>query len=130
MRLRGVTVDDLIGKPFLRGGRGPDAYDCAGLVVEVMRRRGINLTIPDTPAAESDQLTAMRAILATQWVDVPRAFAGCVVFFKPQHVAVMLSPTRFIHVAEDVGQVCIERLEGAIWPRRFVGFYEYGGPKR
>lgn len=130
MRPCGLNVDNLIGKPYARGGRGPDAYDCAGLVVEVMRRRGIKLSIPETPEAECDQLAAMRAILAAQWVDVPRAFAGCIVFFRSNHVAVMLSPTKFIHVAEDVGQVCIERLEGAIWPRRFVGFYEYGGAKR
>lgn len=126
------SVADLIGKPYVRGGRGPDAYDCAGLVVEVMRRRGIDLRIPETPEAEDAQRHAMREILSAQWVDVPRAFPGCLVFFKgtPGHVAVMLSPYVFVHVAEGVGQVCVERLEGPVWPRCFGGFYEYGGPAR
>lgn len=120
---------DLIGKPFLRGGRGPDSYDCAGLVVEVLRRRGIDLVIPDTPVDKGDQLTSMREILAAKWIPVPRAFPGCLVYFKglPGHVGVMLSAFSFIHVADAVGQVCIERLEGSVWPRRFDGFYEYGG---
>lgn len=125
-----MTVDDLIGKPFQRGGRGPDAYDCAGLVVEVMRRRGIVLEIPGTPEAEHDQHVAMRQILNVQWVGIEQPRPGCLVYFKPGHVAVMLTRTAFVHVAEDVGQVCIERLDGPIWPRRFDGFYEYGGPKQ
>ena len=127
-----MRIDDLIGKPYRKGGRGPEDYDCAGLVVEVLRRRGIELAIPETPDAEADQLTAMRQILNAQWEAIERARPGCLVFFRgvPGHVAVMLNATRFIHVAEDVGQVCIERLEGPIWPRRFAGFYEYGGPAK
>jgi probable lipoprotein NlpC len=124
-------ISDLIGKPFLRGGRGPGAYDCAGLVVEVLRRQGINLAIPATPADIVDQLDSMRGILRAQWIEVPRAVPGCLVYFKglPGHVGVMLSAIKFIHVADAVDQVCIERLEGPIWPRRFAGFYEYGGPR-
>jgi cell wall-associated NlpC family hydrolase len=120
-------IDDLIGKPFQRGGRGPDGYDCAGLVVEVLRRRNIHLSIPDTPESNHDQLVSMREILRAKWIDIPRAWPGCVVYFKPAHVGIMLTRTNFLHVAEDVGQVCIERLEGPTWPRRFAGFYEYGG---
>jgi len=125
-----MRIDDLIGRPYKRGGRGPESYDCAGLVVEVLRRRGIDLKIPETPEAEADQLAAMQAILRAQWVGIERPLPGCLVFFRgvPGHVAVMLNATRFIHVAEDVGQVCLERLEGPVWPRRFVGYYEYGGP--
>jgi cell wall-associated NlpC family hydrolase len=121
------AVVDLIGKPYARGGRGPDTYDCAGLVVEILRRRGISLAIPETPESNADQLASMREILHARWTDVPRAVPGCLVYFKglPGHVGIMLSSYDFIHVAEDVAQVCIERLEGPIWPRRFAGFYAY-----
>jgi len=39
-----MTIDytDLIGKPWVWGARGPDAYDCFGLLKEVMRRLGID----------------------------------------------------------------------------------------
>jgi cell wall-associated NlpC family hydrolase len=42
-----VPVDDLIGTPFVRGGRQPGvALDCLGLVLEVARRRGIPAVDP------------------------------------------------------------------------------------
>jgi cell wall-associated NlpC family hydrolase len=124
-----IYVADLTGKPFLLGGRGPESYDCAGLVVEVLRRQGIDLSIPSTPGSRDDQFTSMREILATNWIPIPRAVPGCLVYFKglPGHVGVMLTAFTFIHVADAVDQVCIERLEGSVWPRRFAGFYEYGG---
>lgn len=123
------VVTDLIGKPFAVGGRGLASYDCAGLVVEMMRRRGIVLDIPETPDDRLSQHAAMLHILNARWIDIQTSKPGCVVFFRPNHVGVMLSPYNFIHCAEDVGQVCIDRLEGPIWPRRLVGFYEYGGPR-
>ena len=36
-----VDLNDLIGKPFQRGARGPDKYDCQSLTAEVFRRFGI-----------------------------------------------------------------------------------------
>ena len=49
-----VAVDDLIGKPYEGGGRGPDSYDCYGLVVEVesrMGRRVPDVGVPSTRAS-------------------------------------------------------------------------------
>jgi hypothetical protein len=42
--------NDLIGRPFVRGGRGPHAFDCWGLVLEVRRRLGLALP-PDFASA-------------------------------------------------------------------------------
>jgi len=50
------SVQDLIGKPYQRGARGPDAYDCWGLCVEVYRRGGIDL-----PDFREDHMTHERA---------------------------------------------------------------------
>jgi cell wall-associated NlpC family hydrolase len=124
-----MTFQELIGMPYARGGRGPDTYDCAGLVVEMMRRRGIILAIPETPEAKDDQIHSMREILSAQWIEVPKAFPGCVVAFRGGHVGVMVSQFKFIHTGSEVGQVCIERLEGPVWPKQKLGFYEYGGPQ-
>ena len=49
-------VNDLIGRPYVRGARGPDAFDCWGLVVELARRAGRDL--PDWAA---DGLTRPQA---------------------------------------------------------------------
>lgn len=35
-----INVDDLIGKAWEKNGRGPETYDCYGLVEEVERRFG------------------------------------------------------------------------------------------
>lgn len=124
-----MTIDDLIGKPYKIGARGPDAYDCAGLVVELLRRRNIHLGIPDTPTTGDAQLLVMTRILRTRWVDVEQPYRGCVVLFDGGHVGVMLDLYRFIHCAADVGQVCIERIDSPLWRKRFMGYYEYAGSR-
>lgn len=35
-----VRYLDLVGKPYKVGARGPDAYDCMGVALEVLRRLG------------------------------------------------------------------------------------------
>jgi cell wall-associated NlpC family hydrolase len=52
-----TPINDLIGKPFVMGARGPDAYDCWGLVREVMQRMRPGLALPDWA---SDQMTRQR----------------------------------------------------------------------
>jgi cell wall-associated NlpC family hydrolase len=50
-----------IGKPYLFGGTGPDAFDCSGLVMMAYRSAGVNIartsqrqwtTLPKVPAAK------------------------------------------------------------------------------
>jgi cell wall-associated NlpC family hydrolase len=124
-----VTVDDLVGKPYKLGGRGPDWFDCAGLVVELMRRRGVPIRVPETVDSRARNLIAMQAILASRWTGVEEPFRGCLVFLGSDHVGVMLNRRQFIHAAEDIGQVCIEYLDNGIWRRKFGGFYEYLGER-
>lgn len=38
-----VDVSDLLGKKYSDHGRGPDTFDCYGLVIEVQRRYGNEL---------------------------------------------------------------------------------------
>lgn len=122
-----MIIDDLIGKSYKLGGRGPDAYDCAGLVVELLRRRNIPMRIPETTDNRARNYIAMQTILAARWIGVSQPFRGCLVFLKPDHVGVMVNRLQFVHAAEDVGQVCIEYLDSGIWRSRFDGFYEYVG---
>ena len=49
-------VSEYIGKKYEFGGRGPDAFDCWGLVMDVFKRRGIDL--PDW-TADSDTTRAI-----------------------------------------------------------------------
>ena len=40
-----LYIDDLLGKPYKEGARGPDYYNCYGLAIEVAKRMGH--TVPD-----------------------------------------------------------------------------------
>jgi cell wall-associated NlpC family hydrolase len=82
---------DQIGKPYLWGGTGPDAYDCSGLVMEAYAAAGV--TIPRTSQE--------------QWADLPHAGspqAGDLVFFpgedgtreSPGHVGMVLASNSMI----------------------------------
>lgn len=58
-----MNINDFIGLPYREGARGPDAYDCYGLVAAVLRAaRGWEL--PDWYAAASGPQAASRAISA------------------------------------------------------------------
>ncbi len=121
---------DLLGVPFKRGGRGPDAYDCYGLVMEIYRRRR-QIELPDfvTPLSQGRIATVMREN-AWRWKAVePRP--EVLVFFRidglASHVGYALENDRFIHVWEQSGGVVIERLRIGDWKNRIVGFYDYVG---
>jgi cell wall-associated NlpC family hydrolase len=54
-------AESQIGKPYLFGGTGPDAFDCSGLVMMAYRSAGVNIartsqqqwkTLPHVPAAK------------------------------------------------------------------------------
>lgn len=58
-----MTLDDFVGLPYREGARGPDEYDCYGLVAAVFRAvRGVEL--PDWYQPAPGQRGASRAISA------------------------------------------------------------------
>lgn len=104
---------DLIGKPWRHRGRGPDAYDCYGLLREIYRRQGIEL--PDA-GYEADNASCSAALISNlpQWQRC-EIIPGAGLLFRrgaaPQHVGVALDDDRFIHATEDFNQVVISRLD-------------------
>jgi len=80
-----------LGKPYVYGATGPDAFDCSGLVMMAYQAAGI--TIPRTSE--------------DQWADLPHVPSpqpGDLVFFPgadgtwsaPGHVALVISATQMI----------------------------------
>jgi cell wall-associated NlpC family hydrolase len=117
---------DLIGKPFRFGGRGPDEYDCWGLVRECLRRQGLNP--PDYPSAELGTVNAATlAQAAPAWTAVQTPAFGCVVAFRmncgmASHVGIVVGRHQFLHVLEHT-HTCVERLSSPLWRNRITGFY-------
>lgn len=97
-----MNLDHFIGLPYREGARGPDAFDCYGIVAAVLRAaRGVAL--PDWYQAAPGQQGASRAISAalageidggrTERVDNPQDYDIAIVGStrRPHHVGVFVS---------------------------------------
>jgi cell wall-associated NlpC family hydrolase len=103
---------DLLGIPFKRGARGPEAYDCYGLAREMFRRAGV--VVPDfkSPGA-LEEIENLISHECHSWRKVPVGTVGALVTFRVDgagaHVGYMLGGDRFVHCIEPEG-VTTERL--------------------
>lgn len=116
---------DLIGKPYKLSGRGPDSFDCYGLVIEMNRRAGI--IIPDVISIAGHQdIENLINEKKRNWTEC-EIKPGATIIFKIKgygaHVGYVVSPTRFIHTWEGTGGVTVERI--SLWKQRILGVYEY-----
>lgn len=124
---------DLIGKPFQYGGRGPEFYDCYGLVMEMFRRDGIILPDYRSP---SDKVT-IAGIFAhgiQLWESSEQKPGVAVLFRVPfgkrelySHVGYLVSPNQVLHTTELTNGVVCERLD--VMGKRVHGFYRYVGSR-
>lgn len=108
-----MTPDDFVGLPFRVGARGPDAFDCYGIVAEVLRRaRGVAL--PDWYQGAPGQQAASRAVSAALAGEVsegravlvaaPEEFDIAIVggFRRAHHVGIVLQGG-ILHSTEQFG---------------------------
>lgn len=128
-----VDLTDLIGKPYQDGGRGPHAYDCYGLAIEVCRRYGIMLPQYIISADDVALINGI-ATLHQGWIKCdPNGTIPCVMALRfdsryINHVGVYLGKGRFIHIAKDI-RVHISRIDHPLWKDNIAGYYlpEKGG---
>lgn len=122
--------DDLIGKPYKEGARGPEAYDCWGVVMAIYHRLGWPVKNYPISFAVADGRHMDRFIDTeqTRWEKHAQPVPGAVVLFRRAnglycHVGVVIDDKRFIHSEEDVG-VCIDTLNR--WDPFVAGYYTPG----
>lgn len=118
---------DLIGKPFQWGGRGPEAYDCYGLVLEVYRRKGYKL--PDFQSPE-DRRRVLGLVddAKPSFIEVsPEPGAIVLMNLEPYgaHVGLLLPYGRLIHASELTQRVQIDPVR--FWEKRIENYYAYAG---
>jgi cell wall-associated NlpC family hydrolase len=124
-----ADMNDLIGKEFKLGARGPDQFDCYGLSKEVLKRMGKE--IPNYVYAEdvNDQylndLIAKEKLIVADKIDNPEP--GCIVTFSIvrdliTHCGIMLDSDRFIHISRKT-RVVVERIGHPLWKKKVRGFY-------
>jgi cell wall-associated NlpC family hydrolase len=128
-----LSYSDLVGKPYLKGASGPDAFDCYGLVRELARRMGVSVpdyTKPSTWHEIADCIERER----TFWTPCEEG-AGAVALFRIRHlvdgkpvtlathVGMCIGHGRFVHAWKPAGGVVREDIQP--WRRRIVGFYSF-----
>jgi cell wall-associated NlpC family hydrolase len=122
------------GRPFEEKGRGPDAYDCWGLVVDFYRRElGIDLPQLLEGYETTRDLHAIAALAArekSRWspIDEAAALAGDVVEFRilgeEAHVGLVVARGMFLHALRGQG-VVLERWRSVHWSARFLGVFRH-----
>lgn len=116
---------DLIGKPFKWGGRGPDFYDCYGLVEEMSRRIGRSVPDYTSPTVHETiaQLIEKSVPFWTPCEEEPGAVATIRVGRHVAHVGFVLPYGKLLHSWELSGGVTREPIEA--WKNRITGFYKF-----
>lgn len=124
-----MIIEDLIGKQFQDGGRGPDCFDCWGLVKFVYLRE-LGITLPDYTICAFDSAKVDEAIKRDRggWCDLPSPDEGSVMMFSTEptaqdwitHVGLSLGGGQFLHVIRG-HNVSIAKLRNPYWGLRYKG---------
>lgn len=108
---------DYLGKPWLIGGRGPDTFDCWGLVYCIYRDH-YGILLPSYPTITSKNLLAVTKYITngatssdSDWVRLDNPVDGCVVALSKNnrilhHVGIYLTIDKgMVLHATDAGSV-------------------------
>lgn len=120
-------LPDLIGVPFAYGGRGPDRFDCYGLLRHLYRADGIELPDYLSPS-DGPRIAALMMGELRLWERLEKPLAGAALLIRVprgMHCGYYLGNDEFVHTWEASGGVLIER--GSIWQNRIMGYYRYVG---
>ena len=101
-----------VGKPYVFGAAGPDAFDCSGLTMAAWAQAGVSL---------SHSASAQYA--ATSRVDSGSLIPGDLVFFYSDihHVGMYVGNGMFVHAANPTDGVLVESLFSSYWQSVYVG---------
>ncbi len=123
-----LVYADLIGVPFVAGGRGPDGYDCWGVLQAVLHRLDRSPTdFPSNP-------DLLRYALSDEWqpLEASQVEPGDAILLRSSdsrwvwHIGVVVDGCRMLHAREGVG-VCVERFDSPAYARRIAGYYRFRG---
>ena len=128
---------DLIGLPFVTGGRDPSTgLDCAGVVQVVYQRMGVDklphhlFARPYSDAGESAETAPILDAGRGHVERIERAEPGCMVGIRNEsdmpdvvnHVAVVVDRERILHAVPG-HNVRLDRINSKLW--KIEGYYRW-----
>ncbi len=127
-------ASNYIGLDFESKGRGPDKFDCWGLVMSIYYKQ-FNIILPSyidkyTDAGNEKDLGKLILSEKSNWIEVALGFEvlGDVIVLRmkrePMHVGLILARYSFIHVHSGIGSV-VQRYDGVVWENRVIGIYRH-----
>lgn len=130
------NLSDLLGVPFIDGGRDPKSgLDCYGLFSVVCSRFGND--IPDVIVSAFDTLRINEMVNMEKgtWGKMDKPAPGCAILFSTDpnypdlisHLGVYVGGGKFIHTLEKTG-VILSSLEDYYWKNKAKGFYGWISP--
>lgn len=126
-----------IGLPYDRGARGPELFDCWGLIMLVGHRQ-FGLPVPAyegvvwhngrDKAGRDGTAAVVKRESAALWEPVEDEQPGDAVvlrmFGEPLHVGIVAAPGWMLHASEGADSA-LERYDGMAWHARVLGFHRF-----
>ena len=129
------SVYDLLGAPFVNGGRNYSAgLDCWGLVMQAHYiLKGVELPNFDLCAFKFKKVSEkiVQQSMYGKWDKVGGPEKGCLIAIRNHpkyvnHTGICLDDKKFMHTLEKTG-VVVEKIDHPLWKNKFHGFYRYAG---
>jgi cell wall-associated NlpC family hydrolase len=106
------TATQMIGVPYVYGGRTPNGFDCSGLVYYSYQQAGMSV-----PRTSQEQFKAARP------VSLSAAKPGDLLFFrggrKISHVAIYIGNGYFVHAPSSGKTVSVANIKDAYYREHF-----------
>ena len=122
-----------IGKPFKDNARGPNYFDCYGLLYAIYKDI-LNIKLPlfnDEYFTTTNKIAIKELIereTSGDWQKITAYMPLDIVIFRflgwPLHVGIIMDENRFIHALRG-SDVCVEHLNNPLWRKKIDGFYRY-----
>lgn len=127
-------VAEYIGKPFEDKGRGPDTFDCWGLVKGVLQQQFGQHGLPDYldgyDSAKDRTVARLLSMERARWSQVETPQLGDVVLIRvlgrPQHVGIVVARNMMLHTDRGT-ESCLEYIDSPRWRSRVEGYFRHPG---
>ena len=115
------AAESRVGCPYVRGGKGPDSFDCSGLVYWCLKQAGVNISY----------MTSVRWRTCSKFTridDMDKLQKGDILVFSGSsessgHVGIYIGSGRMIDASSSAGSVVKRSVSTKYWTNHFLMAY-------